>query len=460
LTKLFDFERNQPCPCGSDKKYKRCCLPAVDTLYRFWRQWDGGWLAPAFAQALAACGGLKPDEDEVLPERAALEAALRDLRAALSGDHARRGEALTSKPAALERLLEDDEHFRHLRLDTGEVDDLLTRLDAAVPPDEQAVAEHAWARETIEAWLASQGGRGKQSMIIALWQGLRRRSYPPAELTALLLALNLEIMDFPAEENPFWFLVAWTSVRETLRLQEELEELIERMRASEPGDDATVKEFRALLEQYPILERRLVRNLLMISGPVLGRLADGTIPLSVPAYALFDGLWCSVAYVARTAGGKGSSAGAGPELGKAVLTRLERKEKDPEYGLLLAESAWVRDYDLFTPAFRALLDRWLEGPGRELAEADREAVRTFGDFFGDLTLMQAAKIYLMVYVLALVEATRRGQAALVVPGDDDGPGLSFIDCFTPEGAARYAAYLESKGQTAAAAHVRDVAKSR
>ena len=29
LKKLFKTPRNAPCPCGSKKKFKRCCLPAV-----------------------------------------------------------------------------------------------------------------------------------------------------------------------------------------------------------------------------------------------------------------------------------------------------------------------------------------------------------------------------------------------------------------------------------------------
>ena len=37
--KLVNVGRNDPCPCGSGKKYKRCCIEKFDNAYRVTRFW-------------------------------------------------------------------------------------------------------------------------------------------------------------------------------------------------------------------------------------------------------------------------------------------------------------------------------------------------------------------------------------------------------------------------------------
>jgi hypothetical protein len=34
IVNMVDVARNDPCPCGSGKKYKKCCLPIVEQIYR------------------------------------------------------------------------------------------------------------------------------------------------------------------------------------------------------------------------------------------------------------------------------------------------------------------------------------------------------------------------------------------------------------------------------------------
>ena len=35
------IKRNQPCPCGSGKKFKKCCLSSGDPLSAFWQDEKG-----------------------------------------------------------------------------------------------------------------------------------------------------------------------------------------------------------------------------------------------------------------------------------------------------------------------------------------------------------------------------------------------------------------------------------
>ncbi|HZL06968.1 MAG TPA: SEC-C metal-binding domain-containing protein, partial [Coriobacteriia bacterium] len=54
--------RNEPCPCGSGQKYKRCCLVQLDVVARELRERDAflgdltAWLRAEHAQTLEDAG--------------------------------------------------------------------------------------------------------------------------------------------------------------------------------------------------------------------------------------------------------------------------------------------------------------------------------------------------------------------------------------------------------------------
>ena len=51
--------RNDPCPCGSGRKYKKCCQVSVDETdfqYRRWRQVEAGLIPQLLAYALETLG--------------------------------------------------------------------------------------------------------------------------------------------------------------------------------------------------------------------------------------------------------------------------------------------------------------------------------------------------------------------------------------------------------------------
>jgi hypothetical protein len=71
--------RNEPCPCGSGKKYKRCCLASEEAAARppsqEWHELDyrlmleiGQWAKRRFGQAWATCGADYPADFENQPE--------------------------------------------------------------------------------------------------------------------------------------------------------------------------------------------------------------------------------------------------------------------------------------------------------------------------------------------------------------------------------------------------------
>lgn len=50
---MLTVNRNDPCPCGSGKKYKKCCLPKLDGEKAIARQMDDREWAAWFADDCA-----------------------------------------------------------------------------------------------------------------------------------------------------------------------------------------------------------------------------------------------------------------------------------------------------------------------------------------------------------------------------------------------------------------------
>ena len=51
--------RNDPCPCGSGRKYKKCCQESFDVKdfnYRRWRRVEADLISELFAYALETLG--------------------------------------------------------------------------------------------------------------------------------------------------------------------------------------------------------------------------------------------------------------------------------------------------------------------------------------------------------------------------------------------------------------------
>ncbi|MFN2512437.1 MAG: SEC-C metal-binding domain-containing protein [Pyrinomonadaceae bacterium] len=58
---MIQTGRNDPCPCGSGKKYKKCCLPSVEGNefeYRRQRQVESGLIPRLLDYALETRGPL------------------------------------------------------------------------------------------------------------------------------------------------------------------------------------------------------------------------------------------------------------------------------------------------------------------------------------------------------------------------------------------------------------------
>lgn len=73
----IDIGRNDPCPCYSGKKFKKCCRETVEKMMLHWNnigRWP--WISPQLQKALSLVCGLPPGEGEAPTPAARIERAL------------------------------------------------------------------------------------------------------------------------------------------------------------------------------------------------------------------------------------------------------------------------------------------------------------------------------------------------------------------------------------------------
>ncbi|WP_192868101.1 SEC-C domain-containing protein [Calderihabitans maritimus] len=444
----FDFERNEPCPCGSGRKYKKCCRNTVEDYYMSWREKDWSLMEPPFAQALAALCGLRPDRDERVPGVEEVEEALsyiednffqkekeEDLVAFLSG-----------MANEFMRLLKEDEYFRHIRLSLDEAVDLSEHLDEHVSelgqdPDREAF-ENVFEAVMTE-WLEKMGEEENGDLAWKIFFGLRQKGYALRERAALLFALKLFSEKIRTATNPFWEAVVRVSIFEAWKGMEELEKF------RENEGKVTMEE---ILEKYPIIKKDISQRHYIKLLPAIGLILTGRLEFKLPAYAVLGGILKAVEHQAKRVLEEGKSDFPAEDLSE----KLKDLSPDDELNRLLVETAWDIDYEIFVDTAVTFLDNWLHNEGKDETEEVREAVKVLKESFGDSLVDSSATVYFMHYVLCLAHAFGRREASLPVLGDEKGPGIAWEQIYTPEGLEAYARYLEKMGKPEAAEHVRRV----
>lgn len=120
MVDCFNFERNDSCPCGSGKKYKKCCMGYIEDCYNKIRELDFEWVQPKFAQALAFVCGLKPLGNDYIPSIDDVENGLKVLDQNLlaspgSKDNKEVMDYVNELSGAFVKLLNEDDYFKNLR---------------------------------------------------------------------------------------------------------------------------------------------------------------------------------------------------------------------------------------------------------------------------------------------------------------------------------------------------------
>lgn len=496
---FFVVGRNEPCPCGSERKYKRCCLNGVEAALRalaakaerFPNAPGGGRLGAGLQDMLrgmALACALPRDED--LGERPlSVEKAARLLDEVVAALEAEDEARLEGFQQDLVRLLQEDDELRELRF---------------WPDDVEAAAERAGPEKSPEAVLRplvtpDQADDAAWGMVAAL----RRPGRTDDQLRALTWGLlNAALtFHFPLEDNALWRAVLHLTLKEV----GEFEELVERTippegnlagtppdaaagAASEatptaaPGavggmpeaQPATLSEaalnapgkapdaapeagaadpLRAAyeyVEEHPIVDRHLSRIYSERVRPAVSALESGAIPLDIPPYALANSFL--------------SLRGAVFRVLSDVLSykSLDRVKLSPEEVRQVNAAAWEHDYPLLVPAVTGALESWLDRHGAGAKPELAAAVRRLADTFGSDFLRGERHMFTTIVWLAMSRLWKANPVLAPAAGEQGLPGdgpLTLVGFLTaPDGPERYAAALEASGLPDAAAHVRAAAQ--
>ncbi|KUK09981.1 MAG: hypothetical protein XD50_1725 [Clostridia bacterium 41_269] len=460
----FHFERNEPCPCMSGRKYKKCCISRLENYYQRFKILRE-WLEPEFAEALAAVCGLPAEENEHVPEVAEIDEALELIERGFweEEDEENSFDFIYNTLIDFINMLASDGNFRHIRFGMKEIEDFMSFLDAKIETLEKEPGEdelEVLFRKAMEEWLPKViSEEDSEDLAWAIFEGLRKRKYPLNERTALVTAFMVCLQSKKPLDNPIWEAIVRVSLDEVIKIQKELERLKDEKEGGRKIEEdrevvAAATEIEHLIEKYPLLREDVSNRILSMAEPALKAIGINKINFELPAYAVLGGLLTIFNKVRSLVNLKEKffewleSAGfqnGGKEIGEIFYDAIFK-------------NAWETDYDIFIAATNRFFEEWLTGKEKSADKELRDSVKKLMSAVGDSHFASTFMIHVFLYSKGILSVLERGKIALAEWGDTEGPGIDFEDLLTPEGLEIYAGYLNEKGNVSAAEHVRKVKK--
>jgi hypothetical protein len=429
LQAILSINRNDPCPCGSGKKYKRCCQSAVEESTRAIALdlvQPEDFVFPqlgAFITALGFACGLTPDTDEEPPTPAALVPVAKELLDALQSEEDQ--EKLRAVHRELASFLKETSLGRKLRFDYQKFREVwedvteFTYDEDLTEEEEVELAEEALKRLVTPEFVSDT--------VIKLLVCLRSREVTPEERLPLLWGL-WSALEKHVTDSLLWRVLLVLAVAEEEAGRRAMRDFLEKHSlspVSEEGEEY-MQDLREILDQHPSMEAMLSEKVWPQLVPVLRAVTDGTIPFAVPPYTVVNTL-ADIYLIAQR-----------PAAGRSILSYLET---GPLFDLV-SENAWERDYEVFRSAAAKVLLDW------RAAHADDEpelaaAVENLCSSLGSNLLRAEKRAFEFLYFLALSNIlSSAGEEAVL----------------GPDGLTAYAAELDQSGQSEAAAHIRAAAE--
>lgn len=438
---FFDTGRNEPCPCGSERKFKRCCQDRVTTARRALQarlgiRLTGAGSSADFLGGLALACALPPDPDlgEAPADLEAVAGAVDDLFDALNEEDT---STLSEIQATLHRLLAEDRFLREMRFWPLEAEEALAAVEAlapADPADEEALEPclDAALRRLVTPDFADD-------LAWELMSALRRPDRDPQALRALAWGLLCAVTTFRDRlgDNPLWKSVLVL----TLADLEAFRKVVGGRDASPEGprDEHPRLDMDALarcLEEHPIIDRMLSRDQARRVAPAMEALRAGRLDLSVPPYALAFTLRDAALRLAPLLPELSRRAAADPSEAARWLGGTIEEVLGFEGWMALARTAWEHDHPHLVPAVQEALERWREQADETIPAELAEAVSGLAGTFGEGLTRGGWHTFRSIVWLLL-------------------PRLQAITLFlSPEAGERYASELAAAGLAEAAGHVR------
>ncbi|GEA16614.1 hypothetical protein E308F_28600 [Moorella sp. E308F] len=278
---IYQVERNDFCPCGSGRKYKKCCLPAVEEATRAVGREVGQGLTAHGQEVLATVGficGLKWSEETKPLELSRVGRLLKE--AWEEEDNASEkafGDFLENIRNNYIRLLQEKPRLRMTRIPP----DILLEIEAHQESEEelkeclaQVVAEMVNDDDFISG------------CIIDIAYSLHYDSYTDEEMKTLLSGLGM-IINKDTREG---FIEAIMSVT-----MEEFDATMEKIKALQDStseeDPEFIKKLMEILEDHIAFGDYFYTKLLRGSITAMEAIIKKEIKLNVPFYALARGVY-------------------------------------------------------------------------------------------------------------------------------------------------------------------------
>lgn len=284
---IFRIERNDPCPCGSGRKYKKCCLARVEEVGRILNQAAGPGVTASGRQILTALAficGMKIEEEAVPPDPERVGRLLREVWEEEADALETGSDEVEEITGRLVRLLQEKEYLRDIRLPA----ELLYEMNEKSKTGEKGVDD--FLAETPE--LLANDFRFFVEAVYCIAFSLRNDRYTDPELKTLLLGVGFLVDD--ACRHIFTAAVAVATALEIKEAQEKIKTIFEDAEGYNPEAEL---EFLDFVSQHPFYGEYLHGKLMEDSQPFLTAVKENKVKLVPPFYAVIQGFYAFVTKV-------------------------------------------------------------------------------------------------------------------------------------------------------------------
>jgi len=448
MYRFFKCERNEPCPCGSGKKYKKCCRAQVEESMS---AFDDDWkrIFPGLAEALGMVCGLDEGEDETIPHPERINKGVEQLVEVLQNEDKdeivfelmRRAKTLTD-------LFKEEETLMNNLFSYEQVKDLMIEMETALSGNEEEPDFESLFEELSDEYLPHMVDKQRaEEMAWSFFDLLREREWDDWSLECLSTGLMFSL-DESVLANPLWKLVLRVSLEKNAQAVAELEELQEKL---ENGEEDAMQLLEDYLEKNPIMKGYWSRKVWADAKPALRALETGELDLKMPLHSVLGSLVCMVDY----AGKLKEKEFKGDSLEQIINMLLHQKT---EYTIELLEhlinKGMVLDLNIFMDHMNEVLQSWLKE--EEVPEELKTSVATL---LIDVNMgVVTAQLHILenIYITNFLNTAEN--IPVTLPAYKDAPALT-LDwqvLHSREGLENYAAYLEKAGEQDAGSHVRKV----
>lgn len=423
--RIFNLERNSYCPCGSGRKYKKCCQSRVDEASHRISQavGAGGFTAEGLEviETLGVLCGLQSDEGHPpAPEkvgRLLLEAWEEEEKIRSYFDEG----ALTALSMRFQVLLGEKHQLRPIRIPVWRLE-----LGDGEEQNDDVV------NEIIEFFNGPGGRTFISDAVDSIAMSLLYDDYSDEELKILLTGLGWLVID---DTRDFFIHAVLCKTKSDLLAAEEEFTRIQGNRDRDQGE--LYQELRSLLRRYPIYDQMLSEEMDDDINAVLNAVASGDLEFIVPLYSVLGGIYAVVLKIS--------------DLGKNFLRHRKLAPKNIQS---LEEMLFSGgEYHFFFPEITYCLDE-------AAVECEDSKLRDcLSSLLFFLVLLSDTKqITVIKYLYGRCIHSYIKKLPFVLP-ETELKFSTLNDFFDEQLIERYASHLESKEMFEEAAHVREVHKN-